>query len=242
MNHYLNKSFKSKIEQLENNNVHIWKIDLNKMQHLCNEYMKILNYDEKIRANKYRVENKKNLFILTRASLRLLLNYYLNTPYDIDLIKKQYGKLYINENKFYFNLSYTDDISIISFSRNSEIGIDLEKIKEDKNIIDISSKFFTKREINWIYQTSQENKMQRFLYCWVRKEAYIKALGLGLNLGLDTFHVIPKDYQNKLNNYFEINDWYLYPVDISNQYLASICLKNQKAEIEYFNFHEFLAI
>ncbi len=233
---YLKKLHKAKINQLSKNNIHIWKIDLDKIQLPIDIYLNLLTQEEKNHANKYRIINKRKSYIVTRATLKLLLYYYIN---NTTLFKNKYGKLYIKEDKLYFNISHTKNMSIIAFSKDDEIGIDLENIQCNNNLIDIATKYFTKREKFWIKTLPKNKQLKGFLYCWVRKEAYTKALGLGLNFPFDSFHVIPKKNQKIPNNYFQIKKWFLYPLEISTQYLGAICIKNSKIDIQYFDAHKF---
>ncbi len=126
-------------------------------------------------------------------------------------------------------------MSILSFSKNKEIGIDLETTNCDNNIIDISTKYFTKIEKEWIYNLPINKRKEGFLYCWVRKEAYIKALGFGFSLPIDSFDVISKKQEKISNNTFQINNWYLHSLDISTQYIGAICIQAPKIDIIYFD-------
>ena len=230
----------AKINQLSNNNVHIWKIDLCKMQNNINKYTDLLTQDEKNRANKYRITHKQESYRITRATLKLLLQYYVDkAPYPIALYKNNYGKPYIKGNALYFNVSHTDGMSIISFSKSNEIGIDLEHIKCDNNIINISKKYFTKRERFWIENLPKSEQIEGFLHCWVRKEAYIKALDVGLNLPLDSFNVISNTNQEILNNCFQINNWFVHSLDISTQHRGAICIQSPKVDVHYFDTYKF---
>ncbi|ADG93868.1 4'-phosphopantetheinyl transferase [Arcobacter nitrofigilis DSM 7299] len=221
---------------LFNNNVHIWKIEIDKISEDIYKYSELLTPDELNRANKYRISNKKKAYITTRITLKILLKYYLdNDSYSITLYKNNYGKIYIKGSNLYFNISHSTDMSIITFSRNNEIGIDLENMNCDSNIIDISTRYFTKRERLWIKNLALEKQKEAFIYCWVRKEAYIKALGLGLSIPLDSFHVIPQNTKEIPIDNFQIKEWFLYPLNISTQYLGAMCIQSPNVTMSYFD-------
>ncbi len=237
MQFYLEKLRKAKINKLSKNNIHIWKIDLDKIPYPIDKYISLLNQEEKNHANKYHMSNKRKSYILTRITLKLLLYYYINNTI---LLKNKYGKLYIKNNNLYFNISHSKNMSVLAFSKDYELGIDIENIKCANDFIDISRKYFTKREKLWIETLPKNKQLEGFLFCWVRKEAYSKALGLGLNIPFDSFHVISKKNQEISNNSFQIKKWFLYPLEISTQYLGAICIKNPKINIQYFDTYKFL--
>ena len=227
------------LDHLSKDNIHIWKIQLDKMQDHIDSAFKLLSEDEKERSHKYRIENKRKSYILTRATLKLLLQYYMqDKPYTI--YKNHYGKAYIKQSQLYFNISHTKDMSLIAFSKGDEIGIDLESIDCDSSIIDISARYFTKMEHQWMQSIPKAKKMEGFLYCWVRKEAYIKAIGLGLSLPIDSFEVIAKDQVGISNEPFTVQKHFLHSLHISSQHLGAMCIKTPKVDISYFDIDKFI--
>ncbi|RXJ94839.1 hypothetical protein CRV00_05770 [Malaciobacter molluscorum] len=227
---------KIKIGNLHDDNIHIWKIDFTKISSNIKTYLYLLNNDEISRANKFLLKNKYKSYIATRIILKILLQYYINREgYKIQLHKNQYGKPYLKDNEIYFNISHTSDMSLIAFSKNKEFGIDLESNECDNNIVNISAKYFTQREKNWIENLPNNKKTKGFIYCWVRKEAYIKALGLGLSLPLDSFNVISQEQKKISDNKFQIKKWFLHPLDISINHLGAICIQAPKIDLIYFD-------
>ncbi len=117
----------------------------------------------------------------------------------------QYGKPYIKNPKgFYFNISHTKDIIVCGLS-NSPIGVDIEKIKPIKK--KIVENFFNLHEKVYVY-SDLEKENERFTEIWTRKEAYVKWIGKGMEVGFDTFDVI--------------NDIRIKTMHIDN-YILSVC-------------------
>jgi 4'-phosphopantetheinyl transferase len=117
----------------------------------------------------------------------ILKKYHINN----DIFYNEYGKPYIKNNPLYFNISHSNNITVIAIS-DKEIGIDIEHITFKKNIID---KICTEEEKLLI------NNAHGFTKLWVKKESYIKYLGTGLSYGLknvDTnkLKFIIKKYKN----------------------------------------------
>lgn len=120
----------------------------------------------------------------------------------------QYGKPYIKHPKgFHFNISHTKDIIVCGLS-DSPIGVDIEKIKPIKK--KIVEKFFNLHEKAYVY-SDLEKKDDRFTEIWTRKEAYVKWIGKGMEVGFDIFDVA--------------NDTRIKTMHIDN-YILSVCTDN----------------
>lgn len=112
----------------------------------------------------------------SNSNSREFLNDILKLEYnlsDCSIIENNNGKLYLNDNRLYFNISHKKDIVGIAVS-DKEIGFDIEYVKSDN---------IKNRSILKYYFTSDEGKYigssnEKLLYVWTKKESYIKMLGL----------------------------------------------------------------
>lgn len=124
---------------------------------------------------------------------------------EIIIDTDQYGKPYIKRKKnLHFNISHTKDMIACGLS-DIPIGIDIEKIKLLNSAI--IERFFTAGERDYIFFNNIEQD-KRFFEIWTRKEAYVKWIGKGMEIGFDTFDVV--------------NDTKIKTMHIDN-YILSIC-------------------
>lgn len=171
----------------------------------------LLSPEEGQRAARYRFEIHRNRFISRRAWLRLLLGRYLDLPPgDIGLAANSYGKLSIAcrdeanapsasplQWGVRFNLSHSNELALFAFALGQELGVDIEYGQRDfgqpvgsqPEYESIALRFFSPAERAALLALPEWQRRQGFFNCWTRKEAYIKALGLGLSLALDAFDV-----------------------------------------------------
>lgn len=84
------------------------------------------------------------------------------------------GKPHLKNNSFYFNISNSDNVTVCAIS-NNEIGVDIEKITYRHRVL---NKVFTDDE-KCLVKTRDD-----FTRIWVKKECYVKYLGIGLSYGL----------------------------------------------------------
>ena len=90
------------------------------------------------------------------------------------VLKNKNGKPYFKGNDIYFNISNKDNITVAVTSFNP-VGIDIEKLTFKLSIV---KHFFSKNEQEIIKKSL--NKELDFTTIWVKKEAYLKYLGLDL--------------------------------------------------------------
>jgi 4'-phosphopantetheinyl transferase len=88
-----------------------------------------------------------------------------------------------------FNATHGDDLVAVAVSREIEVGIDVERVRPIAERADIVRQFFHPAEARAIAALPPADAELAFFRCWTRKEAVSKALGLGLSLPTDRYHV-----------------------------------------------------
>jgi 4'-phosphopantetheinyl transferase len=88
----------------------------------------------------------------------------------------------------FFNLSHTDDLLVLTISAQGEVGIDIET-KRNHNFWDISKRFFHADELARMEALDQQERERSFYRLWTLKEAFFKALGIGITAGLDKIQI-----------------------------------------------------
>lgn len=87
----------------------------------------------------------------------------------------------------YFNLSHSGDYVVLAVG-DCPVGIDVEH--KTKGYDTLSERFFCKEEYEDIIHAGDEvAKRNRFLEYWTTKEAYIKCVGEGMRIPLNSFLV-----------------------------------------------------
>ncbi len=160
-------------------------------------WQQLLSDDEWSRANRFHFEEDRNAYIAARGVLRIILGQYLNAePTQLRFTYNQYGKPFLlpetNPEKLQFNLSHSDGLALFAFTRQREIGVDLERIQRQFEFEEIAGRFFSPGEAALLHSLPDSMKPEAFFNCWTRKEAYIKAHGEGLSLPLASFDVTLK--------------------------------------------------
>lgn len=152
-----------------------------------------LTDEEKEKADRFRFDNDRHNFVLRRGLLRLLLGETLSIePSLIRFSSTQVGKPFMTfpENiGLYFNLSHSGRQIVYAFSKHSEMGVDIERIRTVDDIDLLARKYFSAEEYAIIVNLPSREKNKAFIRIWSIKEALIKASGWPLEHGLAAFDV-----------------------------------------------------
>jgi len=154
----------------------------------------LLTATERERARRLAFARDRRRFIVARARLRQLLGTRLGAwPATIELTSGPYGKPMLaprfRASGLRFNVSHSADLAVYAFARGREIGVDVEAIRPIPDADEISARFFSAREAAAYAALDANSRPMAFVNCWTRKEAFLKALGRGLNYPLDRVEV-----------------------------------------------------
>lgn len=170
--------------KLNKNEVHLWM--LNPKQILGSSTIRsLLSTSECEKVDRYRSASAQHTALITRAFIRLLLSQYASfSPQTWRFSIGEMGKPEIADNTFglRFNLSHNDELIICAICLNNEVGCDIENLSRKISVNAIAKRFFSEREAQLI-----EAEPTRFFEYWTLKEAFVKATGLGISQGLETF-------------------------------------------------------
>jgi 4'-phosphopantetheinyl transferase len=126
--------------------------------------------------------------------LRILLGRYLETPpAEIRFQYENHGKPEIALphacRDLRFNFSDSGGLALIAVGSGRTLGVDIERVRPLPDFLDIATRFFSAREVQAILALSENKRQEAFFACWTRKEAYLKATGIGLFHPLSDFSV-----------------------------------------------------
>lgn len=163
----------------EQGHVHMWYAPLLGLKERLGAYTELLDPVELDRMNRFRFDTDRERFILGHGLLRTLLGGYLERdPSLIRMARGPFGKPYLERKSLRFNLSDTKDAVIIAFATDMELGADIETMTREVDHRAVSEHYFTVPEVRNIQEAAEPKR--RFLELWTRKEAVLKASGVGI--------------------------------------------------------------
>ena len=178
---------------LLNGDIDVWRANLDAPEREISRCIDWLSPDEKKRANRYYFNRHRQRFIVRRILLKKLIGAYLNiNAWDVLLDRNQFGKPLLAHQRvgqLQFNLSFSNNLALFAFSRSNAIGVDIEIINDTVIGENIVQRHFSSNEIATFISLPCEQQAEAFYNCWTRKEAWVKARGMGLSIPLDSFEV-----------------------------------------------------
>ena len=116
------------------------------------------------------------------------------------------------------------------------MGIDIEQERTLADMMSIAGRFFSTAEARELATLSGEQRAHAFHRCWARKEAYIKALGLGLSLPLESFRVSllpgePASLKEILGSPGLEAEWLIQDLPVTDGYAAALAVRSREIEL-----------
>ena len=150
-----------------------------------------LSDEERARGTRFRFFADRRDFAAAHGLLRSTLSRYGRLPAGAWRFESNsYGKPSIvsaEAGGLTINLSHTRGLVACVVGRGVDVGIDVEPINAARPHRDIAGRFFSDVERRYLDTCTPQEFPCRFVELWTLKEAYIKALGTGLNCPLDRF-------------------------------------------------------
>jgi 4'-phosphopantetheinyl transferase len=236
---------------LHKDEIHIWLVNntqIPKEQYA--DFLHILSEEEIERANRFVHEKHRNNYIIAHKALRILLaNYSKQTAKELVFNKNKYGKLSlskkINIHNIQFNMAHSHNLTVFAFTHDQSIGIDIEFMRNNVQIESISQRYFSLQENKNLSMLNTKEKSQAFFNIWARKEAFIKAIGLGLSYPLSKFEVDTRIISKNEavaqialsinDDYYEQQEWHLYSLQLEENYASALAIKGKEKKIMFFN-------
>ena len=232
--------------QLPTSELHVWAIPLDLPAAEVSELSHVLSEDELSRAARFRFVLQRRRYIAGRCALRSILAAYVGKrARALKFFYGPQGKPYLAwpDRGVQFNFSNSEGHAICAVMRGTEIAADLEMVRDLSDYETIAKQFFSPGETEALLSLPLGSRQEAFVNCWTRKEAFLKALGSGLALPLDSFEVSlrPGDHARLLSvggNSAEASGWTLISMSPLPNFVASIAVHRQPRLIRKWTYQK----
>ena len=174
--------------------VHVWRVPLDCTEAVLRPLANTLSLEERTRAEKFFFDRDRNAYITARGVLRQLLAHYLHRPpSELQFGYQARGKPFLAnpsaDQPLNFNVAHSRNIALLAFTAGPSVGVDVEFIRTDIASEEIAARYFAPQEVAELHALPAGQRPIAFFLGWTRKEAYVKALGDGLQIPLASFCV-----------------------------------------------------
>ena len=220
------------------NKVFVYIVNLNNCKLLIPQFWECISAEERSQANKYYTSNLSDLYIISHGILRCILSYYTKQlPQEIEFIHNKYGKPFLKNHNFQFNMSHSNDIVNYIIALDHKVGIDIEVHNNTLDIQEFSDLVFTPAEREFFTILEAKERLKFFYNLWTKKESLIKACGQGLSYPLNTIEAMTLSSGEKIFLDNEDNklkqEWYYFPLEVVSNYSGSIAIEHRINQIIY---------
>jgi 4'-phosphopantetheinyl transferase len=182
------------LEALAANEVHVWRIALDRASWRQSLASGLLADDEGARARRFRFEEDQRRFVVCRANLRMILSLYLDCrPAEVLFRTGSHGKPFLEPathgQRLRFNVSHSHELALVGVTAAGEVGVDIERVRPLEDIDAMVARHFAPRERRAFTRAAPADRLCTFFRHWTLKEAYLKASGVGLSGPLDALEV-----------------------------------------------------
>jgi len=234
---------------LAGNDVHVWIAALDQPAAAIEQLAEILSDGEERIAERFCFDRDKRRYIAARGLLRsIVAKYYLGVePGRLEFSYGSHGKPCLSRKlgggTLCFNQSDSNGLALYAFAQDHEVGVDIEYMRTMTDAKDIVDGCFSEHEKRAFDSVADEDKTEAFFNCWTRKEAFIKAIGLGLHFPLDRFDVsfVPGEPARLLRLAGWPEEvcrcrWTLMGFTPKNGYKGALAIKSTECKVSYWRF------
>lgn len=221
---------------LRNGQVHAWYAHLGEYTEEEDALAALLDDHEHARAERFKFASDRSRYIIGHGLLRKILGSYLDrSPQEVTMLRGEFGKPYIPEHPVHFNLSDTKDAVLVAVAMEP-IGADIETMQRRTDHQRVADHYFTAPEVASIAAAADGKR--RFLELWTRKEAVLKASGVGimddlksLNVSdaLNTMTIQHPDFVRLVSP-----EYHVYTMSVGKDHLVSIAASQPITDLRLF--------
>ena len=153
----------------------------------------MLSAPERTRAGRFLFQEDKESYVFAHALLRRTLSEMDDSvaPGAWTFDSGPHGKPVLahhgTRGRIAFNLTHTRGVVACACASSGSVGIDVEAIDRRADYMELATGYFALAEIADLRNATERDRLARFIELWTLKEAYVKAVGRGLCLDLQTF-------------------------------------------------------
>lgn len=171
--------------------VYVWEGRLEAPRRVVAAARTLLSRDERARADRFVYDRHRRRYTVAQAHLRRVLAELTGTrPDRIGFHFGRHGKPFLPGGPS-FNQSHSEERIMIAVAAEGRLGVDIEEIRDVKHMLALSDKNFAPDESAGLRAATGRERRAHFFRLWTRKEAFLKALGVGLTHSLRSFSVDP---------------------------------------------------
>ena len=172
--------------------VHVWAWTLEAAAVELPAHIELLDQQERERMQGFHFAPDRARYAVAHANLRRILGAYLRPARCRPSLPRQWLRQTRTAAQWFivfihFSLSHSRSIAVLAVANGEPVGVDVEDVRPIEP--EVAESHFSASERSQLSQLQGDAWLLGFYRCWTRKEAILKAEGVGLFRPLDSFDV-----------------------------------------------------
>ena len=122
-----------------------------------------------------------------------------------------------------FNVSHSGEYALLAFAAGKSLGVDIEEIRARETMIDLAKAILLPREFAEFERLGEAERQRVFFRSWTRKEAFVKGIGEGLSIPLNSV-----DAEGAPG-------WSIHDLDVDPRYAAAVAVQAPTVDLCLWN-------
>lgn len=227
----------------------MWWLDLAAPVRPLPEFARWLDDEESAHARRFHFDIHRRRHIAAHGQMRAVLASYAGVaPPELRFAREARGKPYLvhpspADGTVHFNLSHSDDQALLAVARVAALGADIEVKRPMSDLEALARSHFGAAELEEWRILPASLQLDGFLAAWTRKEAYVKALGAGLAVPLDSFEVAlhpdrPAELRSIAGSEAAARNWSLWSARPTQTSWAALAVRMAGAVVRTFSLRD----
>ncbi|MCL2367029.1 MAG: 4'-phosphopantetheinyl transferase superfamily protein [Oscillospiraceae bacterium] len=167
------------------NRIYLSQIDPALSRDTYNKLLQMISKENREKCRRFRFKEDSLRTLYGELMLRYVLWRQFSLENEaVEILKGDEGKPYLKDCPIHFNISHAADFVVCAVSEQA-IGVDIEQIKETD--LSLAKRFFCQCEYEDLIAQHADDRLDYFFSLWTLKESYMKWLGSGMAIPLDSF-------------------------------------------------------
>jgi 4'-phosphopantetheinyl transferase len=212
---------------LEDAAVDVWRAGLLHSPACVDILAKELSLDEWERADRFRFADDRARFIAARAALRRILGGAVGVQARrLRFGYGDFGKPFLSDHAASFNLSHAENVALCAVTKTRAVGVDVEKVLPLKEG-EVIGAVFSRLQAAALRALPEPDRLAVAHAGWTRKEAYVKALGDGLNIPLESFDVSLREERDDVLKSEDGRVWRVRPLHPGAGFAGAVAVEGE---------------
>jgi 4'-phosphopantetheinyl transferase len=191
----------------------------------------LLSPAEHDRADRFHRPLDRERYVIGRGRLRRLLAGYLDAdPAIVALTDGEHGKPCLAADAdawLRFNVAHSHELAVYAIGKDAEVGVDLECLKAELDVAGLARRTLSAREQQLLAAVPDDEQLPAFVAMWTRKEAVLKAAGVGLKISANACDV--EDGFADLGA--EHGRWFVHDVTVVDGYRCAVAVGHARTSV-----------